>query len=590
MAKLKKRPKIIAKKLKSFLKKLKARFCKLNIQIPNFNDFDEFLTYSSISPLLEAPFGEEEKRCFAQMENIARFLTEESQKVEKTTLVSVIMPVHNRIGTISSAIDSVLKQSYQNFELIIVDDGSDDGTTEFLEKNENPKIKIIKNKTCQGVSNARNKGLDYSKGKYIAYLDSDNTWEKDYLGAIVGAFTYLPDSDAVYGGQYLYRGYDKSPFAIRFGSFNYSLVHNRNYIDLNTFCHTKELYNRLGGFDEALNRYVDWDLIMRISETSTIYSIPVLLSNYYYDKADNTITNNRSLSHHLSSIREKQDERLQTRYKNTQNVLKREVSAIIPSYESLEDLKECIDSLLELNDKLLEIIVVDNASSASVVEYLNKLKAENKIKVILNDVNYGFTYAVNQGIGISRPNSDILLLNNDAIVTPGAIENMQTASDTLTQCGIVIPQQVLPPKTKTINTHVPFANSHIECDVSLSAHHKNIINTPVFHSGQAVELKFAPLFCAYIKRDILKQTKGLDAEYGRHYRSDRILCDYVRHVLNLKIYYIPQAIVHHKLQKSTDLMRSKPQNKEQFNLMFIKNQWESELAQKLGYKKAPWDN
>jgi len=232
------------------------------------------------------------------------------------------------------------------------------------------------------------------------------------------------------------------------------------------------------------------------------------------------------------------------------------VSIVIPSYHSLDDIRECIDSILTLNlNEWLEIIVVDNASNHQTVDYLTELEGEDKIKLILNDVNYGFTYAVNQGITLAEPENDIIILNNDAILTPGSIEAMQKAAYELPQCGLICPQQVLYGGTKTINTHVPYANPKYDCDVNLSAFHSNVINVPLFHAGDVLELNFAPFFCVYIKRDVLNNSLGLDPELGRHYRSDRIFCDYIRHVMNLKIYYIPSAIVYHKLQKSTNVLK-----------------------------------
>ena len=143
-------------------------------------------------------------------------------------------------------------------------------------------------------------------------------------------------------------------------------------------------------------------------------------------------------------------------------------------------------------------------------------------------------------------------MNNDAILTPDAIMNLEKAAYELSECGIVVPQQVLPGGTKTINMHVPFAYPQYDCDVNLSAHHENIINVPVFHAGRVVEISFAPFFCVYIKRQVLDNSMGLDAEYGRHYRSDRIFCNYIRHMMNLKIYHVEKAVVYHKLQKATD--------------------------------------
>ncbi len=275
---------------------------------------------------------------------------------------------------------------------------------------------------------------------------------------------------------------------------------------------------------------------------------------------------------------------------NSQNKLKHGVSFVIPSYEALEDIQECIESIQELNkNNLMEIVVVDNASNNSVVDYLTELFKQGIIKLIKNDTNYGFTYAVNQGIGASEKGNDIVIMNNDALITPGAIESMQKAAYELQDCGIVVPQQVLPGGTKTINTHVPHAYPQYDCDVNLSAAHENIINVPVFHSGRVVELSFAPFFCVYIKRDVINNSVGLDAEYGRHYRSDRIFCNYIRHMMNLKIYYIEEAKVYHKLQKSTDDLRRNPGKGSNFDTMFLKNQWDDELESKFGYKTPLWD-
>ena len=558
----------------------------------HFKDLSGFLAESLLSPLLQTPFQEEDKRCFAIMENVAKYLIGRANETENTELVSIIMPVYNSVDVLEFAVDSILGQTYQNFELIIVDDGSDDGSNELLNKFNDDRIIILKNESCQGLSKARNRALESVSGKYIMYLNPDSIWDPRYISTMIGAFKELPDAEALYSGQLLFKDNSQHPYAVLFGSYNRSLLTNKNYIDINAFCHRNNIYKRIGGFDENLNHYMGWDWIMRISESVKMYSIPVLLSYKYID-TDVTINDNKSLLHNLDTVRKKHIEREIKSYNpvlNSINKLNIKISIIIPNYESLDDIRDCINSILTLpSNEMLEIIVVDNASDQQTVDYLSQLKNENKIKFIQNNINYGFTYAVNQGIAISELNNDIIIMNNDTILTPGCIEAMQKAAYELPQCGLIVPQQVLPGGTNSINTHVPYADPKYDCDVNLSIWHSNITNVPLFHSGNVLELSFAPFFFVYIKRDVLNSSVGLDPELGRHYRSDRIFCDYIRHVMNLKIYYVADAIVYHKLQKSTEFLREISDKNSNFDMMLQKNQWDEELKAKLGYKTPVWD-
>lgn len=553
-----------------------------------FSDLQGFLANSYVSPIINAPFSEEEKRCFAVMDNIAKYLSLNVRNSKDNPLVSVIMPVYNRVDVVTTAIGSVLNQTYKNIELIIVDDGSVDGTRQLLRDIEDNRVNVIFHETNKGSSGARNTALENANGEIIMYLDSDNEWCSNYVESMVGAFLELPDADAVYSGQLLYKNSD-NPFAIRFGAFNKSLLKNRNYVDMNCFCHKRTVFEQIGGFDEELKRLVDWDFILKINNTFRIYSVPVLLSKYYLDMDDRITTNSSgnigihfSNKNYVKYIVEKNKF-----ISNSDNSLSHKVTIIIPSYESLFDLKECINMILSFNygDKI-QIVVVDNNSGDVVRNYLKYMEGFDEITVIQNDINYGFTYAVNQAIKISDEESDILLLNNDAFLTEDALKIMQDEAYKLKNTGIIVPQQVLPGGTPTMNVHVPYANPDFDCDVNPSKHHKNIINMPLFHDGEVLELSFAPFFCAYIKRDVLNNSLGLDAELGRHYRSDRIFSDYIRNIMKLKIYHISRAIVYHKLQVSTKKLKT---NNDVFDLMFSKNQWDDSLSKKLGFKRALWD-
>ena len=95
-------------------------------------------------------------------------------------MISVIIPLYNKEKQIVSTLQTVLNQSYQNFEIIIVDDGSTDQSVSEVEKIQDCRIRLIKQKNA-GVSAARNRGLKEAKGDFIALLDADDEWNEDYL-------------------------------------------------------------------------------------------------------------------------------------------------------------------------------------------------------------------------------------------------------------------------------------------------------------------------------------------------------------------------------------------------------------------------
>lgn len=96
-------------------------------------------------------------------------------------LVSIIMPSYNTGKYICDSIDSVIAQTYTNWELIIIDDCSPDNSNEIIESYKEPRIRLLKNERNSGAAISRNYGLREAKGRYIAFIDSDDTWVKDKL-------------------------------------------------------------------------------------------------------------------------------------------------------------------------------------------------------------------------------------------------------------------------------------------------------------------------------------------------------------------------------------------------------------------------
>ena len=107
--------------------------------------------------------------------------------------ISVVIPTFNRISLVERAIDSVLKQSLNPYEIIVVDDGSDDGTSEMI-NNKYKSIKLIQQQN-NGVSAARNNGIKHAKGDWIALLDSDDEWTEKKLENQVDRLIKTPEYD-----------------------------------------------------------------------------------------------------------------------------------------------------------------------------------------------------------------------------------------------------------------------------------------------------------------------------------------------------------------------------------------------------------
>lgn len=503
----------------------------------------------------------------------------------KKPLVSIIMPTYNRSDVIMDSIQSIINQSYKNYELIIIDDGSTDDTEALVSKINHPQIKYFKQKKS-GVCKARNKGLELSKGEYIAYLDSDNTWHNNFLEVFIKKFDSNQDLLIAYCGQNIFEGQTLEGIAIN--EFYPRILENRNYIDLNIFVHHRLIYEQLGGFDENLSRLVDWDLIFKYSNFSSPELIPVVLCDYFKGKAKNQISVSSNYRNSLKQLKKNfkgstLDEEItkylpspfkKSLYNDSSNysnkVLEKRASIIIPSFEVLDCLKSAITALEKYTPiECYELIIVDNNSSKEVKSYLIDLKKQKKAKVILNDENMGFSYAVNQGIEISEESNDIILFNNDAIVTEGWLQAIYDCHESQEKIGLIVPSQILPEETKTLNTHVPFASPEYEVDVNLSVHHMNIVS-PIYYKGKKyVEISFAAFFCVFISRDCFNDLGYLDHVNGRHYKSDRLYCELAREK-GWKIVYTPYSKVYHLLQQATTNLKS---NGENYKTMFIDNTW-----------------
>lgn len=195
--------------------------------------------------------------------------------MDSKALVSVIIPTYNRKHTLKRCIDSVLHQTYRNFEIIIVDDCSTDGTMEFVEAEYGAVTEIniiyVRNDNNLGAGGSRNVGVSYASGEYIAFHDSDDEWHPDKLEKQMDYFARCnQDIGAVYSLFYTNGAasdiYPPKRVGIIYksGYVFYTLLLN-SLVGMITLVVRKSVLMEVGGFNEQLHSLEDYELTIRIA-------------------------------------------------------------------------------------------------------------------------------------------------------------------------------------------------------------------------------------------------------------------------------------------------------------------------------------
>ncbi len=193
-------------------------------------------------------------------------------------MISIIIPTYNRCAYLFRAIESVLSQTYQDFELLIIDDGSTDET----EKNvinlikENKKIKYIKTPN-RGVSAARNLGIHISTGELISFLDSDDEWLPDKLKIQIDFLQNNQDLNLVHGEEiWIRKGkrVNQKKIHKKGGGDIFSQCLDLCAISPSTVLIRKELFHEVGYFREDFPVCEDYDLWLRIASRYQVGFIP----------------------------------------------------------------------------------------------------------------------------------------------------------------------------------------------------------------------------------------------------------------------------------------------------------------------------
>ena len=501
---------------------------------------------------------------------------------ESQPLVSVIIPTFNRPERLVHAVKSVLAQTYESIEVLVINDGGCNVEPLLSSLSGSEKITYLRLGQNQERSHARNMGLKLSRGKYIAYLDDDDQYYPNHVETLV---TFLENSayQVAYSdahrvwqvkenGQYIRKEQDV-PYSV---DFNKDSILQQNYIPMLCLMHAKSCIDRVGGFDETLATHEDWDLLIRLSRCYSVHHIKSVTAEFTW-RTDGSSTTSQRPDDFLRTrglIHEKYKKfwsrshcaRVDVDHldqKKNSHGDDYDCSIIIPVFNKTELTQQCLTQLAKVTDGVsYEVIVVDNNSTDGTRTFLDTLGGD--IQVIRNQSNLGFAKACNQGARAAR-GKYFVFLNNDTIPQEGwlkvLVEEAETdndiaivgskllfADDTLQHAGVAFSRNLLMPY-------------HI---------YRCLPNTGKLGNRRRV-LKAVTAACMLVKRHWFEEAKMFDEGYKNGF-EDIDLCLKIG-ARGGKVIYQPKSWLYH-LESQTPGRK----NHEKHNADLFLERWEKALC------------
>jgi O-antigen biosynthesis protein len=341
--------------------------------------------------------------------------------------VSVVMSVHNGEKHLKSAVESILTQSFLNYEFVIVDDGSTDTTPSILRSFTDPRIVVLTNRKNLGLTASLNRAIASARGTYIARMDADDLSAPDRFVRQVAFLDHHPNVAVVGSAYYTINDEDTvtgiidvltEPAEIRNG------LPRQNWFGHGSVMMRRTCLEAVGGYDKRFRYAQDYDLFLRLSERFDLANIPAPLYSWrdsaagisrsrqaeqqrFADLARNTAMSRRN-AHSSSEATPMKDTPL--------------VSVIVPTHNRPEMLATAIASILSQSMQSFEIIVVNDAGT-DVTPVLRKFKRQENIRHIVHDSNRGLAAARNTGIRAAR-GKYIAYLDDDDTFYPNHLETL----------------------------------------------------------------------------------------------------------------------------------------------------------------------
>lgn len=500
--------------------------------------------------------------------------------------VSVIVPTHDRPETLRVALESILAQTYRDFEIVVVNDHGADVQHVLDALDTEGRISYVRHGVNRGLAAARNSGLGVARGRWVAYLDDDDRFYPEHLETLVGflenAGAPVVYSDAI---RVIQSKRDDGRYATVARDLPYSNEFDRHRLLVNNqfpvLCvmHERRCLDTVGGFDESMTSHEDWELWLRMSARFPFRHVASITAEFTHRLDGSSMTSSMQPDYlrtaEIIYARTASDAAARSDVQQARAAFLADlraqvgvaappaaathavhpaaptasasatnatgdgsafdVSIVIPVFNRAELTEQCLVALAGVTHGVtFEVIIVDNASTDGTSDLLAKLGGD--VQVIRNDENLGFAAACNQGARAAR-GRHVVFLNNDTIPLEGWLTPLVAELDGDPTIAVVGAKLLYPDDT------IQHAGVVFSRELPLPYHAFMRVPGTLPVVNRRRELQCVTGACMAVRRDTFLALDGFDEGYRNGF-EDVDFCLRVR-ARGSKIVYQPRSALYH---------------------------------------------
>lgn len=378
------------------------------------------------------------------------------------------MSVYNGERFLREAIESILNQTYRDFEFLIINDGSTDSSREIILSYKDPRIRLIDNEQNIGLTHSLNKGIKLAKGKYTARMDADDIsmperLEKEIVFlethtdyAVVGTFLKVMNekSKVIYTIEKPIEDAQIREFLQKDNCIGHGSTLMRN------IC----LFD-VGLYDESIEKSQDYDLWLRISEKYKIANIPDYLYIWRSHEKNLSVTHTNEQKHYMEMAKTRAIGRKEV--KNIYSDLPK-FSVLMANYNNSKYISEAIQSVLNQTFLDWELVIVDDHSTDNSIDIIKPYLIDKRIRFFINKFNIGYIGTLKRLIYESRAEV-VGILDSDDALTNDAIAIIIDAYEKNPDSGFIYSQFIycddkLNPNSIGYCNSIPQNKSNLNCN------------------------------------------------------------------------------------------------------------------------------